>query len=1116
LSTEIKHRINDFLRDSTRFNANDVLIHASIENKKLHFSNELCFNLNEFPSKILKESKKFKKETGVNTLSRSSGIVAFTFENKEVQTPIILHSLDYSIDKLSQKISLNVEEEEWFINPFLRNFIVHTLEKEVPDFEEIESFYDFLQSIGLVNISRGMQFIGNFHHHRFQIIKELEGLMEDEDLAPNVKTLLGESAKMNTVSFDLSSLRLLSSDVDHEKVFETLTTDNCVVQGPPGTGKSQVLTNVLANNLINEATTIVVSEKRVALEVLVKKLSSFQLDKLCFIATSDHLSHAFIQELKKTWDYFDAFEPIKQVVLNLSKQYQDHLQMSLDLLRQKELIGGISFSEFQSFSKEYPEWKKTNFSSQTPTLKNTLKYEKNIEVIYENKLENSIAFIQPDFLKSDLFLKVDVKVNKWLESIRKINKQVPFSTFEELRNVMKLAVNCQVFENEIYKNYAPILRVNSRPQKRFLSLRKKYLKLKKEVDFLNSNQSHWKQTPSKTEAIYLIDVFNSKGFFSLRKASRRWKELSNISVKNAVEILQEYLKEIEKRNQLSKITIDFCEININSPEIEVESIYRTITQFNTDQWTELDQIPMDVRLKLTNSHTELQSLFSDFRTYFSFDEGLNILSYLEDLSSKIESILPLKSKLDFLNTSFQILIKKSTSKKHFFEQVLKSNWVKFKEQFPAFSDFKMEQLKQKVDAVIQQEKIEALQLSREIENKVKSRFDEYALLLQTPAHKLSKKDKEKKVVLRRGKSILIKEFNKTRSHPSLRELYNSEARIWIELLKPIWLSNPTQLSKCFPLKKDLFDLAIFDEASQIPLQNALGTVQRSKQILIAGDEHQMGPTSYFKKGEDEVVDLLHQANYHFSKVKLKHHYRSSHPDLVAFSNKFFYENELNAFPSVKHSLPLQHHFISEGRFIDRKNCAEAKIIALQIEKLLQKSESIGVVAFSEEQLNCIWNKLSEKYKNKFQENLENNIGFFKSLENVQGDECGHLLISFGFGKNEDGEFFMRFGPMNKVSGRKRLNVLLTRAKESIHFYCSIKAADFKLTDNESVQLLQKWVSFSENYQLDEGFSFPFGLKPIVQGNKLFFKNIHNVISEAKELGTLQNVLEKRGWETVYT
>ena len=144
-----------------------------------------------------------------------------------------------------------------------------------------------------------------------------------------------------------------------------------------------------------------------------------------------------------------------------------------------------------------------------------------------------------------------------------------------------------------------------------------------------------------------------------------------------------------------------------------------------------------------------------------------------------------------------------------------------------------------------------------------SKFTAYHKMLITPARKLSETDKELKRRLRRGKAILVKEFGKTRSHPSLRELYSSEAREWIQLLKPIWLSNPAQLSKCFPLEEGMFDVVIFDEASQVPLQNALGGIHRSKRIIIAGDEHQMGPSSYFKKGGSEPMDLLHQSSYHY-------------------------------------------------------------------------------------------------------------------------------------------------------------------------------------------------------------------------------------------------------------
>ncbi len=1097
------------------FNLNDVLIHISQENKKLLFSNELLFDSNEFPPSILRDAKKYMKEAGVNTLARTVGQVELVIEGKKVLTPVIIQPLTVRADKLKQEISCLLQDEEWFVNPFLLNYISHFLKKNVPELLDIPSVFSFLNDLGFENINSGVVVIGNFHHHRFQIIKELEELKGCDDVQPNLQTLLGKTNPLNTVPFRLSPLRLLPADIDHEIVFKSLETQNCVVQGPPGTGKSQVLTNVLANNLLNDATTIVISEKRVALEVLVKKLSAFQLDKLCFIASSNQLSHSFLQGLKDTWDYFDNYSVDSEVILGLSKQVEDNLQMSLDILRQENLIGGISFSDFHALVENFKGWDKVQYISQVPDVFSVLGKEDVIEEIYAKGLNESLAFLRPEILQSEGILNLDMKIKNWLNQLQLIKKELSFSTYDELRKVMHLAVDCQVYENEMYKKHASLFKPNSRAQKRFFALRKKYFKLQKEIEIINDNQSHWKIIPSGIEAKYLLDVFQSGTFFNRLKVKNRWKKLSSIAVEKAPEVLVQFLQENEKKSQFSKILVDFCDLNIGNPETEVNSIYQTLVQFNTEKWQELEKIPIENRIKLTENHQLIQNLHADFRHYFLWDDSVNIQYYLEDLLACLDKILSIKNRLNFIDSKILNVMKTTSSKDAFFHTVLKSNWVKFKEKHPILSDFKMSELKQKVSEVMLQEKIESAQLVKEIDNRIKKKFDDYHTLLQTPARKLSEEDKKKKTILRKGKSILIKEFSKTRSHPSLRELYNSEARIWIQLLKPIWLSNPTQLGKCFPMEKELFDLAIFDEASQIPLQNALGSIQRSKQVLIAGDEHQMGPTTYFKRGDGEVIDLLHQANYHFSKVVLQHHYRSAHPDLISFSNQHFYENKLKVFPMFHSLQPLHHHFVEGAHFVDRKNTVEAKRVAEKIEELLNSNDSIGVVAFSEEQLNCVWKELSDKSQNRLQDLLENNRGFFKSLENVQGDECDHLIISFGYGKDENEEFHMRFGPMNQVNGRKRLNVLLTRAKHSIHFYCSVKSSEFKRTDNESVQLLKKWVHFSENYRFRNTIQFPFDIKPEVMENKLIVKNVHDFISEAREIVTFQRVLEERGWELTF-
>ena len=132
-------------------------------------------------------------------------------------------------------------------------------------------------------------------------------------------------------------------------------------------------------------------------------------------------------------------------------------------------------------------------------------------------------------------------------------------------------------------------------------------------------------------------------------------------------------------------------------------------------------------------------------------------------------------------------------------------------------------------------------------------------------------------ILRKGKSILVKEFAKTRQHLSCRELRKSEARLWIDVLKPIQLSNPSSLASIYPMETGQFDLLIFDEAGQIPMSYALGALQRAKRVVVAGDHQQMSPSSYFKKSDDVVVDVLHQSAFYFKKILLTRHYRSRRP-----------------------------------------------------------------------------------------------------------------------------------------------------------------------------------------------------------------------------------------------
>jgi superfamily I DNA and/or RNA helicase len=284
--------------------------------------------------------------------------------------------------------------------------------------------------------------------------------------------------------------------------------------------------------------------------------------------------------------------------------------------------------------------------------------------------------------------------------------------------------------------------------------------------------------------------------------------------------------------------------------------------------------------------------------------------------------------------------------------------------------------------------------------------------------------------------------------------------------------------------------------------------------MVAGDQHQMSPSSYFGKNYS-FPNLMQQSAFYSEKHFLSYHYRSSHPDLISFSNSYFYENRLHVFPSTKMSEVISFHSIENGRFIERKNEQEAKSIAEFLESFNWK-KSIGLVAFSEEQLNCILDACSPKVLENLDKQQEQNRGFVKSLEKVQGDEADCLVISFGYAKNASGEFANRFGPVNQAEGHKRLNVLFSRAKEKIEFFASVSSSDFQLSENESVNLLRKWFLFCENADRKSNkLIIPFKLEFTTEGNMIAVKNASSSIESAEDLLTFHQIMSLRNWMVNY-
>ncbi len=1117
LSQELKHIISTLLAESSHFNVNDVLVDIHHENPKLHFISDSSFfgkgiPFADFPKKMLADARLSRKESGVNTLCFARGVVRLKVSGKDVLSPILLTPISYSSNRIQQEVHFQEMDDASFLNPFIVSHFRREFNRSIPqeliEQPELTTLAQHFESIGL-QVELETSVVGNFHHHRYQVLKELEDLQAAEILNPTIGTLFGNE-QVSIRPLQLTPTNLFPADTDHEAVFAATSDSHVVVQGPPGTGKSQVICNLIGKGLAANQTILAVSEKRAALEVIESKLQSMNFDTLCFIAGSDRQSHEFLENLKRSWDFFESYQPNTDINLQLSEQYEDNLQMTLDLLNQTDLIGGVSFHDFLELSKG-KELTGT-YSSTAPTVSQFIQHKDILSSLFDIGIHKVVSYLRKKTLISADFLQFDQRIHALQEQLIALQGIFVVETWNDLSTAMKEAAICQVFENELFKRYSEIFTPESKVQKRFLRLAKQYVSLSNDEEI----GSEWIIYPSVIESESLLKLIQQGSFFEKRRAKKRWKQLSTLPFSEAVLNLERRLSAGQKEERLKKCLSRLKKIGIEHPEQEIEQIQQSISLFSEEKWSLYMSIPVEQRAKITAHHSVLSDVHHLLQSSFKLDGNTILLPFLSDLKSHFSEIVAEHQTLLELDDHELLSLRECSTFNDYETLVLTSNYTLFKERFPSFSSFEPDQIREKVRAILSAQSSEAEIHAHHLLNAIHEQFTKHHTLLNTPANRLSEEQKVLKKALRKGKSILVKEFGKTRSHPTLRELFASEARHWISLLKPIWLSNPSSLANCFPMEQHCFDWVIFDEASQIPIQHALGAIQRCDRIIVAGDEHQMGPSHYFQSGSSGLTDLLHQASYHFQKVPLLHHYRSVHPELIAFSNKHFYDGKLKAYPSAKDTdHPIRHHFIENAVFENRSNLAEAKAVAAHLSLRLKEQKSLGIVAFSEEQLSCIWRQLDSSQQNELLIHQETHGGFFKALENVQGDECDSLIISFGYAPNTDGDFHLRFGPMNTQNGRKRLNVLLTRARESIDFFCSVKSSDFKLSDNESINLLRQWIAFSENSESNAEIVFPHDLIPHVNGNLLTFDRVQTTLTQARELATLQSVLEQRGWKVHY-
>ena len=353
--------------------------------------------------------------------------------------------------------------------------------------------------------------------------------------------------------------------------------------------------------------------------------------------------------------------------------------------------------------------------------------------------------------------------------------------------------------------------------------------------------------------------------------------------------------------------------------------------------------------------------------------------------------------------------------------------------------------------------------------------------------------------------LVRREAKKKTRHLPLRRLVDQAGEV-LAALQPCWMASPLSVSQLLPSGRQLFDVVLFDEASQVLPEDAVPSIMRAGHAVVAGDEHQLPPTTFFVAAEDDVEEadtagategyesILKMMSTFLRSWSLDWHYRSRDEALIAFSNAHIYSNRLVTFPgpggnpSISHVLAPQEPG-RDGQ--EESSSAEVRKVVALIMRHAEESphETLGVIAMGIAHANRVQAALDQALRDRpdldaFFDQSRNERFFIKNLERVQGDERDAIILTIGYGKDRSGKLPYRFGPLLVDGGERRLNVAVTRARQRMMLVSSFSHLDMDPARSRAkgVELLRYYLEYaaSAGKRLGDGAPCDTQLNPFEQ------------------------------------
>lgn len=906
--------------------------------------------------------------------------------------------------------------------------------------------------------------------------------------------------------------------------------NSLVIQGPPGTGKSQLICNLIADFMAAGKKVLVVCQKRVALDVVYDRLD--QQDFSDFVG----LVHDFKNDRKRIYEKIsrqidNIYEyKLKNNSLDAIQLERKFLQVSRKIDQITEELEELKFALFDDTEcgvsvKEL--YLTCDFRAPSVHLKQEYKYfdfEKVEEFLpklkiftaYANKFNkedypwhNRVRFRNYSISDLQRMRTIIEEIPKFQENFAKraeplINAKIGLEGFEAIyskrEKIKELLRHLQ--NKDVYRYFAHMVNFQD-----------------KETDFL------WLGTmervimecfkgpgPEKSLASQELGPFQE----AVHKRLQARKGLIKFIRWNLFSKDKAYIKKVMQANDLTPSRKNFrllvekidnrlnLEHNITKLKSK-KSLIEIPTSYDIDVFTEwINNQKKAVMAKL------IFSSLRNFKEYFNVQK----IDY-EELKNILEKLLRLIQEIPIKKNSWLIYmtpqqIHNILEDEDYANQLLETLEADFdalcdfdnlseglegyevstiKKLLDETTDYENAQVEELFQNSIRLSWIEHIETKFPILRSVSSlKFERMQQEYQESVHEKMKISAQIALLKCREKVYEDLEYNRLNNLVTYRDLnhqVNKKKKIWplrkliasyyeeLFNLIPCWMASPESVSAIFPMQQ-MFDLVIFDEASQCFVERGIPAMYRGKQVVVAGDDKQLSPYDLYKvRWEEEDTDdplleidsLLDLSSQYLMQVQLRGHYRSQSLDLIDFSNQNFYNGKLKLLPDhqiLNMNEPAIDYIKVDGIWQDNVNETEAQKVVELVFQLIEKdpTREIGIVTFNVKQQGLIVDLLEEKASAEAKVIPDSLI--IKNIENVQGDEKDVIIFSTGYAPDPKGKMIMQFGSLNAIKGENRLNVAITRARKKIFIVSSIYPHELKVEDakNEGPKLLKAYLNYA--------------------------------------------------------